>query len=177
MDKEFVSADQLVRDAFALGRHVYDAGYAPEWLLALWRGGTPVGVAVHEFLAYKGLRLDHAVVKVSSYSDIGRAGEPRVEHGESLLAAIRPGQKVLLVDDIFDTGGTLRRMREWLAPRTTHVKSAALYYNPGHATAVPPPDFYVRRTDAWIVFPHELVGLSLDEIRRKDPFVHGLLGP
>jgi hypoxanthine phosphoribosyltransferase len=177
VDKEFVSSNQLVRDAFTLARQVYDAGYAPEWLLALWRGGAPVGIAVQEFLAYKGLRFEHAVVKVSSYSGIGQPGEPCVAHGDSLLSAIAPGQRVLVVDDIADTGGTLRRMREWLAPRTRLVKSAVLYYKPDRLGAAQPPDFYVRRTDAWIVFPHELEGLSLEEIRLKDPFIHGLLAP
>jgi hypothetical protein len=49
------------------------------------------------------------------------------------------------------------------------------YYKPSRNTTTFAPDYYVRETDHWLVFPHELMDLTPDEIRTKDPFLHDLL--
>ena len=48
-------------------------------------------------------------------------------------------------------------------------KIATLYYKPANNKTDIVPDFYLHSTNEWIVFPHELEGLTLDEIRCKDP--------
>lgn len=170
--KEFVTAGQLVQDSFALARAVYDSGFRPEGLLVLWRGGTPVGIVVHEFLLFKGIETYHLAVKVESYTGIGERGEPRVEQIDAFMKNIRPGAPVLVVDDIFDTGRSLQKVIELLAPRTRNVKTATLYYKPSAALVPLKPDYYLRTAERWIVFPHELMGLTEDEVRAKDPAVH-----
>lgn len=175
IDKEFIQANDLVRDSFALAKQVYDSGFCPDVLLVLWRGGTPIGVVVHEFLLYKGIETYHTAVKAESYTGIARRIEPRIEHLDGVLGDIADGSRVLVVDDIFDSGCTVRKVCEMLRARTRHIKIATLYYKPGKNKTDIVPDFYLRETDRWIVFPHELMGLSLDEIRAKDNFVHALL--
>jgi uncharacterized protein len=173
--KEYVTANQLVRESFELARRIYDSGFRPEALLVLWRGGTPVGIAIHEFLLFMGVETYHLAVKAESYTGIGERVEPRIENFEAFMGNLRPGAGVLVVDDIFDSGKTVDKVRSLLAPKTTNVRIATLYYKPGAAVVPLVPDYYMRSTDRWVVFPHELVGLTDDEIRTKDPRVHNLV--
>jgi uncharacterized protein len=173
--KEFIRADELVRDSFELARRIYDSGFRPQSLLVLWRGGTPVGIVIHEFLDFMGIPTYHLAVKSESYVGIHRQVEPRLELMEGFLERIAADSPVLVVDDIFDSGRTLFKVTELLHTKTRHVRIATLFYKPGAAQVPLAPDYYLRTTDRWIVFPHELVGLSDEEIRAKDPFVHGLV--
>ncbi len=174
-DKDFIRADDLVRDAFALARAVYDSGFLPEVLLVLWRGGTPVGIVIHEFMLYKGVQTYHTVVKAESYVGIGTRVEPRIEGMAALLPRIARDARVLVVDDIFDSGCTMKRVIELLAPRTTNVRIATLYVKTGANVTDLTPDYFHRETDRWIVFPHELEGLTDDEIKAKDSRIYDLI--
>jgi hypoxanthine phosphoribosyltransferase len=174
-DKEYVSANELVRDSFLLARRVYDSGFRPDVILVLWRGGTPVGIVVHEFLLYLGIETYHTVVKAESYTGIGQRREPRVENLDRVLDRLSEASRVLVVDDIFDSGRTLEHVCGALRERTTHIRIATLYLHRGHNETTRQPDYFQRETDRWIVFPHELGGLTPDEIRRKDPFLADLL--
>ena len=167
--KEFVQADQLVRDAFELARRIFDSGFRPDAMLVLWRGGTPVGICIHEFFLFLGIPTFHLAVKAESYTAIGEHAEPRLENLDSFLQGIRGNSAVLVVDDIFDSGRTLHCLLRRLEPVTRNVRTATLYYKPGSAQVDLKPDYYLRTTDRWVVFPHELMGLTPDEILRKDP--------
>ena len=174
-EKHFVRADDLVRDAFRLARSIYASGYRPDILLVLWRGGTPVGVVIHEFLLYKGVETYHTVIKAESYSGIGQRHAPTVEHLGELLDVIQPEAEVLIIDDIFDTGCTMAKVCEMLGDKTDNIKIATLYYKPTNNETGLVPDFFLRKTDRWIVFPHELMDLTPEEIRRKDEELATLL--
>lgn len=169
--KEYIQANDLVRDSFALARRIFGSGYRPDVLLVLWRGGTPVGIVIHEFLLFKGVETYHAVVKAESYTGIDRRSELRVDGVDDVLDKLTADSRVLVIDDIFDSGNTMRRVVELLRQRTAHVRTATLYLRQGRAETDLRPDYYYRETDRWIVFPHELVGLTPDEIRAKDPVV------
>jgi hypoxanthine phosphoribosyltransferase len=173
--KRFVSGDELMRDSFRLARRVLDSGWHPDLLVTLWRGGAPIGIAAHEFLCRKGLRPRHLFVRCSSYVGIGRAGSLRVELSAEDLAAVRPGNRVLLVDDIFDTGRTAAHMRAVLAARGAEVRVATIFWKPSRGSAGERPDYHLHETAEWVVFPHELEGLTPEEIRLKDPVVADLL--
>ena len=173
--REFITANQLYRDAFTLARKIFDEGYRPEVILAPWRGGTPVGIAVHEFFDYKGVPTFHAAIKATSYTGIGQRTDPVLDQLEPLLDQFAQDAEVLVIDDIFDSGHTLRAITQGLARRTTRVKTAVLYYKPQSNQTEQVPDFYVREVTGWIVFPHELVGLDHDEILEKDPYLYELL--
>lgn len=176
MEKVFIRANDLVRDAFALAKRIYDSGYIPDVLLVLWRGGTPVGIVIHEFLHYKGIETYHTAVKAESYVGIGQRVEPQIEHMETVLEHVTPQSRVLVIDDIFDSGATMRKVIDMLAGHVTALKIATLYYKSDANTTEIIPDYYGRKTDRWIVFPHELVGLNASEIQAKDSAVAALLG-
>ena len=57
-EKLFISAQQLLEDSFALGLDILDSGFRPDVIVGVWRGGTPVGIAVQELLDYFGVETD-----------------------------------------------------------------------------------------------------------------------
>ncbi len=176
IQKFYLSANEYLLDSCRLARQILDSGWRPDDLLALWRGGTPVAVMVHEFLYYHGLRPNHRPVKCQSYTDINaRSSKVVFECAEDVFASMRPGEKVLVIDDVFDSGHTAAAVLEKLLPLGVDVKLAMVYWKPNKNQTALRPDFYVRETDDWIVFPHEMQGLTPDEVKLKDPVIYDLL--
>ena len=54
MEKQYINAQQLLDDSFALGLQILESGYVPHFIIGVWRGGTPVGITVQELLDYFG---------------------------------------------------------------------------------------------------------------------------
>lgn len=170
--KEFISPAAMSMDSFRMAKKIYDSGYRPDLMLVLWRGGAPVGMAVHEFFRYKGIELRHVIVKAESYTAIEERKSPRVELTDDVLALVGKNMKVLVVDDILDTGATIRKIRSLLLNRTGNVKVATLYVKKDCCLE---PEYFLREVKEWVVFPHEIAGLSPEEIRTKDEDVFKLL--
>ena len=176
-DKIYISANDYLRDTFRLARSILDSGWVPDDLIALWRGGAPVGVGVHEFLYYHGLRPSHRVLKCQSYTGIqSRGNRVAFENADAVFQSVVPGSRVLVVDDVFDSGCTARAVFERLAPSGADVRLATVYWKPNANQTDLRPDYFVRETERWIVFPHELDGLTPAEVKIKDPEIHALLG-
>ena len=175
MNKVFLSANEVTRDSFRLAHKVYLSGFRPDVILALWRGGTPVGCVLHEYLCFRGVACNHTAVKVSSYTGIATRTAALIENMEAVRAILAPDAHLLVVDDIFDSGRTAEAVHAALAPITASIRFAMPYYKPGNNQTRLTPDYFVHQTDDWLVFPHELEGLAPDEIRLKDPFLATLL--
>jgi len=175
MEKFFLSSEKLLLDSFKLARQIWDSGWKPDVMIALWRGGTPVGCVVHEYLQRRGIVCDHAAIKVASYTGIGARGEVIVENGETVRAQLKPGSRILVVDDVFDTGSTAHALHRLLEPLAGDIRFAMPYFKSRSNVLPYTPDYYVHRMDSWLVFPHELHGLTSEEIQTKDPFVAELL--
>ncbi len=128
-------------------------------------------MAVHEFLKVSGWNLRHAPLKCSSYAGLGEnTGKVSFSLEEPFFAMFRPGEKVLVVDDVFDTGRTAEAVKKRFAAAGCEARFAAVYWKPEKNETQTKPDWHVRDAGGdWIVFPHEIEGLSADEIRRKDP--------
>lgn len=176
MKKVFISADGVVKDSFRLAKKIFDTGYRPDAMVVLWRGGTPVGIVLHEYFLFRGVDVFHTVIKAASYKGIGRRTQVVIEHLDSLTASLSQTASVLVIDDIFDSGCTLKKMKTALADHCAEIKTATLYYKNGFNQTDIEPDFYEKTTDDWVVFPHEVTGLSADEIAAKDPSLPELLG-
>ena len=175
-DKTYISANDYLHDTFRLARQILDSGWVPDDLIALWRGGAPVGVGIHEFLYYHGLRPRHRVLKCQSYTGIQERGhEVTFENADAIFQSVAPGSRVLVIDDVFDSGRTAQAVFERLAPSGADVRLATVYWKPGANLTPLQPDYFVEETDRWIVFPHELDGLTLDEVKLKDPEIYALI--
>ena len=66
MDKVYISAQELLEDSFRLAHKIFTDGFHPQFIVGIWRGGTPVGIAVQEFFEYRNIETDHISVRTSS---------------------------------------------------------------------------------------------------------------
>ncbi len=180
LQKHFISPAELLADAWHLAWQVFESGFRPDHLIGIWRGGTPVAVAVHELLRVLGVDAAHGAVNARSYQGIARRGE-RVEIDalEAIRDRLRGGDAVLVVDDVYDTGLTLQalvhELRRDRAGSDLDIRIATPWYKPGNNRTGIEPEYYLHRTGDWLVFPHELEGLSLAEIRAHKPELADLL--
>ena len=75
MDKTVLSAQELLEDSFKLGLCGFlKDGFKPTMIIAIWRGGTPVGMALQEIMAYCGVESDHIAIRTSSYVGVDERG-------------------------------------------------------------------------------------------------------
>ena len=177
-DKHYLTADEYLRDSWRLAAAVKASGWQPDILIALWRGGAPVGVALHEFFKVTGWNIRHLPLKCASYTGIGEnAGAVEFTHGDIVFGMLREGDRVLVVDDVFDTGKTAEAVKARIEATGAEMRMACVYWKPQKNQTDLKPDYFVRDVGLdWIVFPHEIEGLSPDEIRTKDPVLAELLG-
>ena len=56
MDKLFINSSDLLKDSFQLAWNVYESGFKPDYIIGVWRGGAPIGIAVQEFLSVLGIK-------------------------------------------------------------------------------------------------------------------------
>ena len=174
--KRYLSAEQLLLDSFRLAGRVFSSGFSPTVIIAIWRGGAPIGIAVQEFLAYCGIETDHIAIRTSSY---GTGIDERLDrihvHGLNYLVKnVTAEDKLLIVDDVFDTGRTVDavicRLSELARLNTpAEIRIAVPYYKPSRREVDRVPDYYLEETDAWLMYPHSLEGLTVDEIREYRP--------
>lgn len=178
MEKRYIDANGLLDDSFRLADIIHKSGFEPNYIVGIWRGGTPIGIAVQEYFDFVGVETDHIAIRTSSYTGIAqRSSKVRVHGLGYIIDNINAEDNLLIVDDVFDTGlsvdAVLRELREKArrnSPDT--IKTATVYYKPSKRKADFEPDFYVHKTDDWLVFPHELHGLSEQEItEHKSPII------
>ena len=177
-DKHYLSANDYLRDVWRLAAEVRKSGWKPDILIALWRGGAPVGVALHEFFRVIDWPMQHIPLKCASYSGIGsNPGVVEFTHGDIVFGMLRQGDKVLVVDDVFDTGKTAAAVKARLDAAGVEMRMACVYWKPQKNITNLTPDYYVKDVGLdWLVFPHEIEGLTKEEILVKDPFLADLIG-
>ena len=177
-DKHYLTADEYLRDSWRLAAAVKASGWQPDILIALWRGGAPVGVALHEYFKVSGWNVQHIPLKCASYTGIGEnCGTVEFTHGDIVFGMLRKGDKVLVVDDVFDTGKTAEAVKRRIDATGAEMRMACVYWKPRKNITSLTPDYYVKDVGLdWIVFPHEIEGLTKDEIRTKDPVLADLIG-
>lgn len=144
---EVVSWSYFYELARRLARKVRDSGYRPDLIVAIGRGGYVPARVLSDWLGL----MDLTGFKIEHYHRIEKEKAARVRYP---LPAAVSGRRVLLVDDVADSGETfvtaLRHLQERGPP--AEVRSAVLYYK-----TVSPyvPDFYARKAVKWrwIIYP------------------------
>ncbi len=171
-DKLFLDAETLLRDSFELALQIYESDFRPTFILGVWRGGTPVGIAVQEVLETLRCPTEHFAIRTSSYGG-GQVGADVVQvFGlQQVLDLINAEDRLLIVDDIFDSGRSVKAIIETLRKRArantpNDIRVATLYYKPKRNQTDRVPDYFLHETDQWTVFPHELRGCSVEELRQ-----------
>jgi len=168
--KKYITADELVLDSFKLGVDIFNSGFRPNFIVGVWRGGTPVGIAIQEILAYLGNESDHIAIRTSSYISINNQSKKVRVHGiDYLISHMNAEDSLLLVDDVFDSGRSIKAILDTLNERARKniphdVLVAMPWYKPERNIIDIVPDYYIHETDDWLVFPHEMDGLTEEEI-------------
>ena len=180
MKKHYIKAQQLLDDSFKLAWQVYESGYRPNYIVGVWRGGAPIGIAVQEFLDVLGVESDHIAIRTSSYTGIGQRSKQVKVHGLSyIIRQLESEDSLLIVDDVHDTGLSIEQTIEDLTrackKNTPEIRVATPYFKPKNNKTNGVPDYFIHETDDWLVFPHELHGLSADEIRQHKPELADLI--
>ena len=173
--KTWLTADRLLEDSFRLANLIIESGFVPTHIVGIWRGGAPVGIAVQELLEYRGIATDHIAIRTKSYTGIDRQNaEVQVYSLGYLIDTLSPDDRLVVVDDVFDSGrsveATLRELQarcRFNTPR--EIRVATVYWKPGRNQTALRPDYYVHETEEWLVFPHEICGLTEEEIRAHKP--------
>ena len=183
MEKLFITSNELLLDSMRLAEQIYMSGYRPHFIIGVWRGGTPIGIAVQEYLDYLGVETDHIAIRTSSYYGIDRQSKEVHVHGlEYVIENVEADQELLIIDDVFDSGRSIRAIIDKLKRKCRRnmpasVKVACPWYKPSRNMTDITPDFYVHATDKWLVFPHEMQGLTIEEIRAgKGPEFADIIG-
>ena len=180
-EKIFITAEELHRDSFLLANNILQSGFRPDYIVGIWRGGTPVGIAVQEFLDYSGIETDHIAIRTSHYTGIDQT-TPNVQvHGLGyLIRKVNKQDSLLIVDDVFDTGMSAETVIVELSKRARlntpgDIRIATPWYKPSKNKTGRAPDYFIHETAQWLVFPHELTGLTLEEVYRGKPEIADII--
>ena len=174
MNKVFISAQQLLEDSFKLAVQVYESGFRPDYIVGVWRGGAPVGIAVQELLHVLGTEADHIAIRTSSDTGIGERDKNGRVHGLTYrIKRLESEDSLLIVDDVHDSGlsieQTILDLKKACKKNTPEIRVATPYFKPDNNKTDRVPDYYIHETHDWLVFPHEIDGLSAEEIREHRP--------
>lgn len=138
--QEYQTLAQDLADAILSRKKSFDI------IVAIARGGLSTGLILSDFL-----KTPVATITIQSYTDIQKQGELIITNK---LGMHIEGKRVLLVDDIADSGKTFKRALSYLNRlKPSHITTAAIFYKPHSAYR---PDFFAKETERWILLPHEV---------------------
>lgn len=182
MHKEFIPYDQVRNDALKLAHRIHMDGFVPDVIYVSLRGGAYMGNVISEY--FKFVRAErpvfYAAVVAHSYTDISTAEQVRVDGWTYSPDHLRTGDKVLFVDDIYDSGRTVNSLVQVILERglpRRDVKVAVYDFKlrTYHPVRLPvEPDYWCRKIvvdspadETWVHYmSHELVGLTREEAEK-----------
>lgn len=170
-EKYYINAQELLEDSYQLGAAILESSFRPDFIVGIWRGGSPVGIAVQEMLEYFDVVADHISVRTSLYAGMSAANREVQVHGLGYLVKNLSAENALLiVDDVYDSGRSIQAVINQLTTQTrrntpTQIKVATPWFKPGNNKTDREPDYYLHTTDKWLVFPHEVQNLTEAELK------------
>jgi hypoxanthine phosphoribosyltransferase len=157
--REVLTWEQFGVAARELAKAVVDSGFEPDLLMSITRGGLLPAGTISYAMGIKNLHI----INVEFYTGVGARLPLPVLLPPVPAAVDLSAKKVLIVDDVADTGETLRMVRDFCAEHVAETRTAVLYEKP---TSVVTCDYVWKRTEEWISFPWSseppLVGASKD---------------
>ena len=118
---------------------------------------------------------DHVAIRTSYYRGIADTADGVQVHGLGyLIRKLNRENKLLIVDDVLDSGTSIEATtdeRKWRCRLNLpeDLRGATVWYKPTKSETGRVPNFYIHETDQWLVFPHELQGLTVDEVETGKP--------
>jgi hypoxanthine phosphoribosyltransferase len=190
MKKEFLQFDEVRDNAIKLAYHIYTEGFIPDVIYVSLRGGAYLGNVISEYfkIIQAGERpVYYAAVVARSYVDVAKSDQIRIDGWTYSPEHLRVGDKVLLIDDIFDTGKTVNYLAQIILDKGIPRKDLKIavhdykYFSDKEKQLPFQPDYYCRKIEttinsegSWVHYmSHELVGLTQEELvenyYRRDP--------
>ena len=170
-DKIFIDSNKLMLLSIQLAEKILQSNYKPDAIIGISRGGCFPAITIHEYLNYNNIKCEYFVISAKSYIDI------EINHGVTLdistntILSLKNKQNILIIDDVFDTGKTLMNILNKLSIEhhisLSKLKIATVFYKPDNNKTTIFPNYYIQTTNDWIVFPHELIGLTNQEVKMK----------
>ncbi len=170
MKKTYITAQQLLESSFQLAHQIFEDGFRPNFIVGIWRGGSPIGIAVQEYFEYREVSTDHISVRTSSYTGINQQSREIRVHGlHYLIENANSNDTLLIVDDVFDSGRSVEALIREIKKQSrlntpADIRVACTWYKPNKRKVEIIPDYYIHESNEWLVFPHELDGLTRQEI-------------
>lgn len=196
MIKEFLPYDRVRNNALKLAHRIHSDGFIPDVIYVSLRGGAYLGNVISEYfkILRRGKRpVYYAAVVARSYTDVRSNDAVMVDGWTYSPDYLRTGDKVLLVDDIFDSGNTINHLAKIILEKgipRDDLKVAVHDYKYFHDKVDQhpvQPDYWCRKhelsindEDRWIHYmSHELIGLREEELEehyyRQDPELRAIL--
>jgi len=184
MKKEFLQYDLVRNNAIKLAHRIFHDGFIPDVIYVSLRGGAYLGNVISEYFKVVHRRsrpVYYAAMVARSYTGVRESEEVKVEGWTYSPESLRVGDKVLLVDDIFDSGRTINHLAVMIMEKGIPRKDLKVavhdykyFYNKAEQLPVQP-DYWCRKhelsvkdEDIWIHYlSHELVGLSEEELEKN----------
>jgi hypothetical protein len=180
MPKEFLRYDTVRNNSIKLAHRIHVDGFVPDVIYVSLRGGAYMGNVISEYfkLVRKGQRpVFYAAVVARSYTDIHTQDRVMIDGWTYSPDYLRSGDRILLIDDIFDSGRTINFLVEVIMEKgipREDIKIAVHDYKVrtfAHESLPIHPDYYCRKhvverpeEDTWVHYlSHELVGLTPEE--------------
>jgi len=158
---ELMSWDDLGVGARDLAQRIYDDGYRPDMVLAIARGGMLVAAALGYALGVK----NTFTMNVEFYTGIdSRLEMPMILPPVPDLVDFHE-TRVLIADDVADTGATLALVKSFCEGKVAEVRCAVLYEKPRSEVKC---EYVWRRTDRWITFPWSAEDPVAEELARAE---------
>ena len=182
MKKEFLPYDLIRDNAIKLAHIIYHDGFVPDVIYVSLRGGAYLGNVISEYFKIvnrRGRPVYYAAVVARSYTDVRKSEELiRVEGWTYSPEYLRSGDKILLVDDIFDSGKTINYLAKIILEKGIPRENLKIavhdykYFHDKPNQLLIQPDYWCRKFDLsvhdeemWIHYmSHELVGLNHKEL-------------
>jgi hypoxanthine phosphoribosyltransferase len=162
LDFKFLSWNQIYGLLLKLAEAVQKSGFEPDVIVGVSRGGWIPARIMSDLLENPKL----ANVTAEFYVGVAETKrEPTLTQSVSISVK---DKKVLVVDDIADTGKSLKLVNAHLKKQgASEIKIATIYYKPWSITV---PNYYEKETRCWIVFPwepKETVRKTVEKFRAK----------
>ncbi len=170
MSKLFIDSNSFYIICTNLAKKIIHSKYKPDAILGISRGGCVPSIISHEYLNYNNIKCKYYVMSAKSYENNKQTDKMFIDMSNYTRESLKKCNNILIVDDIFDTGLTIMNVCNYLyglGIQSDTFKIATPYYKPKKNKTTIIPDYYKEETEEWIVFPHELIGLTKDEIKYK----------
>jgi hypothetical protein len=148
--REVLSWETFGSASRELAEQVADSGYVPDVVMAIARGGLFIAGALGYDLDVKNLH----VVNVKFYTGVDERLDMPVMLPPVPAAVDLTGARVLIADDVADTGETLALVRDFCRDHVAEARIAVIYEKPRSIVTC---DYVWRRTDLWIEFPWSML--------------------